>query len=52
MAISRANLANIVGTSKECVIRVLPEFKSDELITTRKSKIKILEPEKLANFRY
>lgn len=47
MPISRENLASIVGTSKECVIRVLSSFKSDGLVNTDKSEITILAPEQL-----
>ena len=47
MPISRENLASIVGTSKECVIRVLSSFKSEGLVNTDKSEITILAPEKL-----
>ena len=52
MAISREDLANIVGTSKECVIRVLSEFKSDGIVSTQKSEIRILQPEMLAKVRF
>ena len=52
MPISRENLANIVGTSKECVIRVLSEFKHDGLIKTKKSEIYLLAPEKIAQIKF
>ena len=52
MAISRDDLASMVGTAKESVIRTLSEFKSDQLIAINGSKITILEPEKLAGLRY
>ncbi|RMG16770.1 MAG: response regulator [Bacteroidetes bacterium] len=52
MPISRENLASIVGTSKECVIRVLSEFKQDGLIKTKQSEIQILKPEELSQIRY
>lgn len=52
MPISRENLASLVGSSKECVIRVLSEFKSENLIKTQKSEIKILNPDKLSQIRY
>ncbi len=52
MAISRDDLASMVGTAKESVIRTLSEFKSDRLISINGSKITILQPEKLAGLRY
>jgi len=52
MAISRDDLASMVGTAKESVIRTLSEFKGDALIAINGSKITILEPEKLARLRY
>lgn len=52
MAISRDNLASIVGTSKECVIRVLSEFKSDAIVQTHQSEITILKPEELRKIRW
>ncbi len=52
MPISRENLANIVGTSKECVIRVLSEFKDDGLIETKLSQITILDSEGLSHIKY
>lgn len=52
MPISRENLANIVGTSKECVIRVLSEFKDDHIIETHQSTITILDETELGQIRY
>ncbi|MEZ4776747.1 MAG: response regulator [Bacteroidia bacterium] len=52
MPISRENLASLVGSSKECVIRVLSEFKSENIIETRKSEIRILDSDKLGQIRY
>ncbi|MEO0898336.1 MAG: response regulator [Bacteroidota bacterium] len=52
MPISRENLANIVGTAKESVIRVLSEFKGDGLISTNQSEIKILDTQGLEKIRY
>jgi len=52
MAISRENLANIVGTSKECVIRVLSEFKDEGIVTTNMSTIEILNLDKLKQVKY
>ena len=52
MAISRDDLASMVGTAKESVIRTLSEFKGDAFIEINGSKITILQPEKLAQLRY
>jgi len=52
MPISREDLASMVGTAKESVIRTLSEFKNDHLIAIEGSKICILEPEKLAAIRF
>ncbi|MEY3416605.1 MAG: hypothetical protein RL060_716 [Bacteroidota bacterium] len=48
IALSREDLANIVGTATETVIRLLAEFKLDQLIATEGKKIKILNPKGLA----
>ena len=42
MEISRYDLANIVGTSKESLIRTLSELKKEELIDTNGQEIRIL----------
>jgi CRP-like cAMP-binding protein len=47
ITISRDDLAKIVGTASESVIRVLSEFKDEGLIETEGTKIKILQPAKL-----
>ncbi|MFK7970904.1 MAG: response regulator [Bacteroidia bacterium] len=52
MKISRENLASMVGTSKECVIRVLSEFKQDKMIVTDLSEITIVNHDKLSQVRY
>lgn len=52
MAVSRDHLASIVGTSKECVIRVLSEFKDEGLVSTKLSEITVLQPEKLSRVPY
>ena len=52
MAISRDNLASIVGTSKECVMRVLSEFKSDGIVETHQSEITLKLPEELRKIRW
>lgn len=47
IAISREDLASLVGTAKETVIRILGEFKDDHLVRTEGRKIFVLEPVKL-----
>ena len=47
IAISRDDLAKMVGTAAESVIRVLSDFKDEGLIETEGGKIKILQPAKL-----
>lgn len=51
MAISREDLASIVGTATESVIRVLSDFKSEGLVEIKGSQITVLEPEKLEKMR-
>lgn len=51
MAISREDLANIVGTSKESVIRTLSDFKEEGLIHIKGSNIKILNVDKLEKMK-
>ncbi len=41
--LSREDLSNIVGTATESLIRLLNEFKKEELIVTKGRKIKILD---------
>ncbi len=51
--LSRNDLANIVGTAKETLVRLLHDFKEEGLIETEGKKIRILNPKKLveiANF--
>lgn len=47
ISLTREELANIVGTATESVIRLLSEFKSDKLIELHGRKIKILNPQEL-----
>ncbi len=47
IAISREDLASIVGTAKETVIRFLSEFKEDGILTTHGSEITLINTEKL-----
>jgi CRP-like cAMP-binding protein/ActR/RegA family two-component response regulator len=51
MAISRDDLAGIVGTSTETVIRTLSDFKEEKLIEIHGSNISIINSQKLANMR-
>lgn len=48
IALSREDLAGIVGTATETVIRLLSEFKSDGLIELEGKKIKIMDAKALA----
>lgn len=50
--VARADLASMVGTATESVIRVLSEFKKDNLIEVSGSEIKIKEPEKLRQIKF
>jgi DNA-binding response OmpR family regulator len=47
ISLSREDLARIVGTASESVIRVLAEFKDEQLIEVDGGRIKILQPAKL-----
>lgn len=47
ISISREDLAKIVGTAAESVIRVLADFKEEGILETEGGKIRILSPEKL-----
>lgn len=48
IAIPREDLASIVGTSTESVIRVLSDFKEENLIEVKGSNIRLLNADKLA----
>lgn len=50
--VSRADLAGMVGTATESVIRILSEFKKDSWIEINGSAIAILEPEKIKGVRF
>lgn len=52
ISISRDDLASIVGTATESVIRTLSEFKNDGYISIKGSTITVLKPEKLKNFMF
>jgi CRP-like cAMP-binding protein len=47
ITIARDDLAKLVGTAAESVIRVLHDFKDEGLLEIDAGKIKITEPEKL-----
>lgn len=48
-AILRDDLANLVGTAKESVIRTLSDFKSEGIISIEKGMIKVLDSDRLKN---
>lgn len=50
--VARADLASMVGTATESVIRVLSEFKKDGFIEVNGSLIAIKEPEKIKGIRF
>lgn len=47
VTLPREDLANIVGTATETIIRILADFKDEQLIALEGKKIKILDPRKL-----
>jgi CRP-like cAMP-binding protein len=47
IALSREDLANIIGTATETVIRLLSDFKTQKLISLQGKKIKVLDPQGL-----
>lgn len=51
MAISREDLANMVGTATESLIRTLSEFKEDKLVEIKGSNITIVDPNKLRKIK-
>ena len=51
ISISRDDLANIVGTSPESVIRTLSDFKDEGLIEIKASQITLVDLDKLTNMR-
>jgi len=51
MAIAREDLANIVGTATETVIRTLSDFKDEKLIEIKGSKITINDRDKLSRMK-
>jgi CRP-like cAMP-binding protein/CheY-like chemotaxis protein len=51
IAISRDDLASIVGTATESLIRTLSDFKSEKLVEMKGTNITILDPEKLRKLK-
>ncbi len=51
MAIPRDDLASIVGTAPESVIRALSDFKTEKLVEISGSSITLLNPEKLKTMK-
>ena len=51
MSISRDDLASLVGTSTESVIRALSDFKDENLIEVKGSKITLLDSDSLKSLR-
>jgi CRP/FNR family transcriptional regulator len=49
LKLSREELANLVGTATETVIRLLSEFKSDNIISLEGKKIKVISLAKLVS---
>lgn len=47
IAISREDLSNIIGTAKETLVRLLHDFKEEQIIETKGRTIRILHPAKL-----
>ncbi len=52
ISISRNELASLVGTSPETVIRTLSDFKDEALIEVKGSKISIVKSDELENLRF
>lgn len=52
VVVTRDELASMVGTATESVIRILSEFKKDGYIKTKGSLITIIDYEELKNYRF
>lgn len=52
ISISRQDLAGIVGTATESVIRIISEFREDGILDVKGSKIKIINPLALNNVMF
>lgn len=51
MRISREDLASVVGTATESLIRTLSDFKEEKLVEVKGSEITVVNEKKLANLR-
>jgi CheY-like chemotaxis protein len=51
MAVSREDLANMVGTATESLIRTLSDFKEEKLVETKEGKIYIVNEKKLREMK-
>jgi CRP-like cAMP-binding protein len=51
ITVNRQDLASLVGTAAETVIRTLSDFKSEKIIEMKGSNIIILEKTKLLNMK-
>jgi CheY-like chemotaxis protein len=51
ISISREDLANLVGTATESLIRTLSDFKEEKLVEIKGSSITIVNPEKLKSLK-
>jgi len=51
ISISREDLANIVGTATESLIRTLSDFKGEKLLEIKGSNITIIDPDKLKRLK-
>ncbi len=49
ISLSREEIANIIGTASESVIRILSSFKKDNIIYSKAKKIKLLNKDRLYN---
>jgi CRP-like cAMP-binding protein len=47
ISISRDDLANLVGTARENVVRIMSGFKADGIVYTKGRKITILDEQRL-----
>ena len=50
ISLTREEIANLVGTATESAIRLISEFKQDELISVDGRNIRILNHDKLKNW--
>lgn len=52
ISISREDLSNMVGTATESVIRILSEFKKENLISIKSGQVAVLELEKIRQIMF